>query len=208
MSDPLIRAARRADRAALIEIRYTEPEPEILTICGSPDRARRVGGLLVRYGVEFRPERTTVLEDDGRAVAVMEVWLPGDGVHLGPWTMARILGRGLIIGGPGLIGRYRRHAGLRERVDTPRPSNSLYIAHLNTLPESRGRGLGGQLLAHAEKMARLTKLPRLALDVYTTNPARRLYERNGFRTVAEKTDRDFERAAGVPGYALMVKQLR
>lgn len=208
MAEPVIRPATAADRSAILAIRYTEPEPEILTICGSADRARRVGALLVGYGVEIRTERTTVLEVEGRAVALMEVWLEGDGPRLGAWNVVRILGRGLLIGGPGLIRRYRRHANLRERVDTPRPSQSLYIAHLNTHPENRGQGYGGKLLAHAEAMAKLAKLPQLALDVYTTNPARHLYERHGFRTTSEKTDPEFERAAGVPGYAAMVKKLR
>lgn len=202
------RPATHRDRATCHRIRYEDPEPEITHICGSVERARAVGLLLLAHGFECLPERTTIAEVDGNAVGLMEVWLPGDGVRGGPLKQGRVLLGGLRAGGPGLLLRYARHARLRGRVDTPRPADSLYIAHLDTHPEWRGRGIGSRLLEQAEDLARRVTLQKLSLDVYTTNPARRLYERHGYVTVAEKTDPSFERAAGVPGYASMLKVLQ
>jgi [ribosomal protein S18]-alanine N-acetyltransferase len=53
---------------------------------------------------------------------------------------------------------------------------SIYVA-----PEQRGRGIGRQLLERFAADARAQGLARLALGVKPDNPARRLYERAGFR---------------------------
>ena len=74
-------------------------------------------------------------------------------------------------------------------------------------PGFRGRGIGGRLLAFAEAEAARTGHGQVALHTFTTNPARRLYERNGYRAVAEVTDPDFERRTGVAGNVLYVKDL-
>jgi hypothetical protein len=47
----------------------------------------------------------------------------------------------------------------------------------------------------------------LSLTTAITNPARRLYERNGYGVVGEKRDAEYERITGVPGRVLMVKEL-
>lgn len=50
------------------------------------------------------------------------------------------------------------------------------------LPEHRGRGLGTTLLEHLLEHAR-GRYPRVSLSVSPDNPALRLYQRLGFRTV-------------------------
>ena len=63
------------------------------------------------------------------------------------------------------------------------------------------------MLAYAEAQARARGAQRMALHTLTTNPAQRLYERNGFRVVETATNAEFERLTGVAGNVLMVKEL-
>jgi ribosomal protein S18 acetylase RimI-like enzyme len=61
---------------------------------------------------------------------------------------------------------------------------SLYISGVALVPEQRGKGIGTQLLAAAEKRARNLGLPRLSLICFEANAAAmRLYHRLGFRAV-------------------------
>ena len=53
----------------------------------------------------------------------------------------------------------------------------------------RGRGLGARLLDELAEMARQTGVERLSLSVDAANPARRLYERMGYREVARDETR-------------------
>jgi ribosomal protein S18 acetylase RimI-like enzyme len=60
----------------------------------------------------------------------------------------------------------------------------LNIHDLAVLPAQRGAGVGRALLAAAEEHARATGCCKLTLEVQEDNtPARRLYERVGFRDV-------------------------
>jgi GNAT superfamily N-acetyltransferase len=54
---------------------------------------------------------------------------------------------------------------------------------IGVVAEYRGRGIGGRLLTELAAAARDAGVPALSLSVETANPARRLYERHGYRTV-------------------------
>lgn len=63
------------------------------------------------------------------------------------------------------------------------------IMNLAVLPESRGRGLGGALLAEGVARIRAAVAATIYLEVREANQtARRLYERSGFRAVGVRTD--------------------
>jgi len=47
----------------------------------------------------------------------------------------------------------------------------------------------------------------MALTTTTTNPARHLYIRHGYRVVETRLDPAYERLTGIPGRVLMVKEL-
>jgi ribosomal protein S18 acetylase RimI-like enzyme len=52
----------------------------------------------------------------------------------------------------------------------------------------RGEGLGARLLRGLEELARREGMPRLSLSVDADNPARRLYERLGYREISVDAD--------------------
>jgi mycothiol synthase len=56
-----------------------------------------------------------------------------------------------------------------------------WIPEIFVLPDFQNRGLGRLLLGHAMGAARTSGHPRMGLTVSEGNPARRLYERQGFR---------------------------
>jgi GNAT superfamily N-acetyltransferase len=96
---------------------------------------------------------------------------------------------------------------LAARVAPTKPAGALIVSELHVAVWSRGRGVGARLLAFAEAEATRTGHDQVALHTFTTNPARRLYERCGYRVVAEVTDPAFERRTGVAGNVLYVKDL-
>jgi ribosomal protein S18 acetylase RimI-like enzyme len=64
---------------------------------------------------------------------------------------------------------------------------SWYVNALAVFPEYRGRGLGSQLLAEAERIAGLARASTLSIIVADQNEgAKRLYLRTGYRAVARR----------------------
>ena len=61
----------------------------------------------------------------------------------------------------------------------------VYIAEIQLLPEHQGRGLGTQILEDIMAAAE-TANQSVELQVLTVNPAKRLYERTGFKVSHEK----------------------
>lgn len=94
---------------------------------------------------------------------------------------------------PGL----RAFAGFALCDQACRPDTAV-ISLLAVAPHVRGQGVGGALLCGAENEARKRGLRVLVLDVIENNPARRLYERHGFRVT--RTHRLSDPVARVLGY--------
>ena len=205
--DVTIRRARESDREGIIAAKYTEPEPEIRAIVKTRRGALTIGRLLTAHRIEAAPAKTSVAEFQGKVVGFIETSLPGQYVAPGPVTFARVLFAGLFRLGPVAVIRYMRFRRVQASVDIDRAPGSHYVAHLNVHPKCRSRGVGAALLAEAERQACEAGLKRLSLTMYVTNPAQHLYERAGYRVVETRTDAAFERLVGVPGYALMVKEL-
>lgn len=57
---------------------------------------------------------------------------------------------------------------------------ALNVHDLAVLPDHRRQGIGGQLLEAVETMARDMGCTRVTLEVLPDNPARKLYERQGY----------------------------
>lgn len=105
------------------------------------------------------------------------------------------------------IVRLPRRLRIFDSVSPAKPAGAFLVAELHVHPDHRGAGIGTKILEHAEALARAGGYAEIALDTYTANPARRLYERVGYEAVAETHDPRFERLSGVAGRVLYVKRL-
>lgn len=74
---------------------------------------------------------------------------------------------------------------------------ALFIRELHLLPEHRGQGVGSWVLQALAAKAAQQRLPLLRLMVFKSNPARRLYRRQGF--VEMREDECFVRMQKVIG---------
>ncbi|MES1021283.1 GNAT family N-acetyltransferase [Gloeocapsa sp. BRSZ] len=64
-------------------------------------------------------------------------------------------------------------------------SDYLYIHTIQLVASFRGQGYGTTLLQHIENIARTKNLQRIQLSVFKENPAQRLYQRLGYKPIAE-----------------------
>lgn len=207
MGEVRIRRARESDGPRIIAVMYDDPPIDAVAVAGSIDGASRLGRLLGSMGLEAPVGRTVVAEVDGRVAGIMTTMRPGDTIDLSPAKVARILSRALTAFGPGIVPRFMRYSRARARVQPSRPPEAFDVAELDVDATMRNRGIGGTLLAHADRVAIADCFRQMSLQTRIDNPARRLYERSGYRVVQERRDAAYERLTGSPGRVLMVKDL-
>ena len=160
---------------------------------------RLVIRLVWRAGENWR--QSTLAEVAGVPVGLVQV--DHAGMKVTPQLVFALVGRL----GPVAPFRIAWRLRLRPRVTVAIPPGAYEISELHVSPAFRGRGIGEALLRFAESDARERRFTTMALQTLTTNPAQKLYERNGFRTVAVRTDAQFERITGAAGNVLMVRDL-
>jgi ribosomal protein S18 acetylase RimI-like enzyme len=146
--------------------------------------------LMVRAYTDFAAGSVWVAECEERVVGYLagafderrfhriQVW------RVVPEAVARSLGRGLLWRGdlwrlladlPGFLADGRKS-------DSPDEAGYPGHLHVNLTPESRGRAVGARLVESFLAEARRRSLPGVRAVVYETNgPARRFFERQGFR---------------------------
>lgn len=200
----MFRKATPGDTNRIAEIIAGEPGQEAIGLTGDAERARVFGMAMVR--LPHSPmgwERTVVAELDGRVVGIVQAGAGAGGFSVTPWLAYLALHTFGPLGVLRLLPRLRA----RRRVQPEIPAGSYHVAELDVDPGYRNRGIGGALLDYAEADAREGGYVQMSLTTTTTNPARRLYERHGFRVVETKTDTDYERYTGIEGRHLMVKEL-
>ncbi len=95
----------------------------------------------------------------------------------------------------------------RRAVALPIPRESFYLSELQVRSDRRGRGVGGELLTWVECEAEASSCRLMSLITDIGNPARRLYERHGFRVADTRRDERFERFTGQEGRVLMTRAL-
>ena len=93
------------------------------------------------------------------------------------------------------------------RANLPTPDDSLHISELHVHPTHQGRGIGAALLARAEEVTIERGLARLSLTTLASNPARRLYARQGYRVTAEIQVPGYVEFTGSTGRVRMEKTL-
>lgn len=106
----------------------------------------------------------------------------------------------------GLVGALQAgvRSTARRRVEMPAPEG-LHLIELQVSPEHRNGGIGAFLLGQVDDYAIQQNAANISLTAATDNPARRLYERNGYRVIATRTNPRYRRITGSEGRVLMVK---
>jgi GNAT superfamily N-acetyltransferase len=66
------------------------------------------------------------------------------------------------------------------RIYVDRTTSQVHLVEISLLPQWRGRGVGGALVARLQDEVRAGRADAVCLQVAEGNPARRLYERLGF----------------------------
>lgn len=169
--------------------------------------ARRFAQWTLRSGLSLDVAHCVVAELDGAVVGVMEAGADVPERSFGVGTIARGLVAAVRILGPVGAARMLLRLPVAARVQFDRVRDSYYVSELDVDPRRRNQGIGGELLRYAEERARAEGVRKLSLSTTMTNPARRLYERCGYRVIRTKADARYERLTGIPGRVLMVKDL-
>jgi ribosomal protein S18 acetylase RimI-like enzyme len=202
LRDVSIRDACGEDRDAIAAVFGDEPSEEQLGIAGDPERARRFRALIGRSLVSDEAlARTRVAVVEGRVVGLLQT-----GDEAGERIDWRVALGVLRIFGFDVLAFLRRDRA-RGAVQIRRPPDCLHIAEVHVLARLRGAGIGAALLADVERRARAANRSALSLTTTTSNPARRLYERAGYRVVETREDATYRALTGVAGGVRMVKRL-
>jgi ribosomal protein S18 acetylase RimI-like enzyme len=201
----ILRPAKTSDLDAIARIMNYPPDPPFQRILGA-STASQIGVLFVLAGITIRLSHTTVACTDGDVVGVMECGRQ-DPMKLGLSHWSVLMRAVRIIGLPRLP-RAIRGFYLRRRVSFDDLPGAFAISELYVDEQRRNQGIGGRLLREAEEMAATQGVTEICLETGIDNPARRLYERNGFVVTATKSNRAYERISGSPGRILMVKERR
>jgi ribosomal protein S18 acetylase RimI-like enzyme len=199
-----IRPAGPGDTNRIAELLGGDPGQEAIGIAGSADKAAAFQTALVRLPNSPQGWRHTVVAElEGKVVGILQAGGDRREVTVTP----RVAYLALHTFGPLGVLRILPRLRARRRVQTKTPAGSYHIAEIDVDPTYRNRGIGGTLLDHAEAEARKGGYALMSLTTTTVNPARRLYERHGFRVVETKTNAAYERYTEIEGRHLMVKEL-
>jgi len=199
-----IRKATPGDTDRIAELLGGDPGDEAIGIAGEAGRAREFGMAMVRLPNSPQGwKRTVVAELDAQVVAMIQAGPDVPSVRATP----RLAYLGLRIFGPIGLVRLLPRLRSRQRVQPVPPPDSYYIAEIDVDAAYRNKGIGSALLDYAEAEARAAGHRLMSLTTSTANPARRLYERHGFRIAETGTDAAYKRYTGIDGRYLMVNEL-
>ncbi len=197
-----LRSARVDDVASLVDIQFRSPSKEAVAMAGSVAAAKRFQSSLLAQGLACGTAEVIVLGIDGTPVGFAELATGGDVPSLG--VVARCAVNAMGLRGT-LVAGWRSRG--RAAVDMKPAQDGIHLVELQVDPEHRSQGLGVRLLAEVERVAVERAATTVSLTTAIDNPARRLYERAGFRVEAEKRHPRYEAITGSPGRVLMVKRL-
>jgi ribosomal protein S18 acetylase RimI-like enzyme len=203
--DLTFRAATPADSDLLADLVLGEREQETTRVAmrlldlSDIEKARHMLRSLWRSAENWKRSKLAVL--DGHDAGVLQI---GDSsIRITPGVVLSAL-RTV---GPIALMRIPARLRIQQRVSPEKPERSCVVSEIHVAPDFRGRGIGMAMLAHAQDRALDDGFSLMTLHTLTTNPARRLYERFGFKADAELTDPDFERLTGAAGNVLYVKKI-
>lgn len=203
-----IRQALPAEEEIAAELIYGSPSTETTGIAGGSRRAAALGAVLFRAGAGRTPDDDLLLAFRGSRALGALLGRPSHGSFRSSRGGAlRVLPSILRLYAPWELPGLVRRAALRGRLDFPVPRGSYHVVELHVTQESRGLGIGTQLLRRAEARARERGCTRINLTTSLTNPALRLYAREGYTELARRTTPGYEAIAGTPGRVFLDKRL-
>jgi ribosomal protein S18 acetylase RimI-like enzyme len=181
---------------------FMAPGREAVAMVGSADAARRFAAGLFRHALSEGTSSIIVAEIDSEPVGFAEMSHGGDMPSFSVVARAAVDAMGLA---GALQAAWRSLA--RMRVDLAAPAGGAHLEELQVSPQHRNRGIGAFLLGEVDAYALEQRAAHISLTTASDNPARRLYERNGYRVAGGRTNARYERITGSAGRVLMVKPI-
>ncbi len=203
-TDWVLQPAQRGDHDAIVRLVYGDASNDAVKLLGTTERAIRLGNLLAAAWPGASWSATTVAMAKGAVIGVLQDGPSEDDFEPG-FAFLRRVAREL---GLSTTLRALPATVALQRVRVPPPHPAWVIRELDVEPIWRNRGVGEQLLRHGEQRANDHDFPIVALSTRTNNPARRLYERLGYRMKSQRTSRIYAHVTGATGRILMTKTLR
>ena len=184
----------------LASLMFMAPGREAVAMVGSATAARSFAAGLFRHALAEETSVIIVAEIDADPVGFAEISHGGDMPSFSVVARAGVDAMGLV---GALRAAWRSLA--RMKVDLPAPAGGAHLVELQVSPQHRSRGIGAFLLGEVDVYALEQRAAHISLTTATDNPARRLYERHGYRVARERTNGRYERITGSAGRVLMVK---
>lgn len=142
-------------------------------------------------------------ERDGQVVGLLLAY-PGERLSKLNWLTGWCLLK--IVGLPATIRLARMQSAYGDLIEAE--SDEFYISNLAVFPDFEGQGIGTQLMAYAEELARASGLQKCSLIVaFGHEHACTLYEHLGYKIVRSYLSAHPKVAEGSGGYHRMVKLL-
>ncbi|MBW4522511.1 MAG: GNAT family N-acetyltransferase [Scytolyngbya sp. HA4215-MV1] len=171
----------------------------------TPEESRKIFQQAFVYpGHAFSYEYTQVVEVEGRPVGLILSY-SGKVKRQAEERMQSVMARLLPLR---KLPRILVNLADLSRIKQDVFPHDYYILSLSVLPEFRNQGIGHYLLAHAERLAANAHCQAMCLDVtYANVRARKLFERNGYRVICNKTSDRFHQMTRSGGLSRMIKPL-
>lgn len=196
------RHADAGDAERLASLMFLDPGREPVAMAGSASAAERFQVRLLRRALQTGTSIVIIAETPWGPAGFAEVSQDAETPSFRTLASAAVAAMGVA----GAL-RAARRSLARRKVDVAVPEGGVHLVELQVAPDLRNRGIGAFLLARVDEYAISQHAEHVSLTTATDNPARGLYERNGYRLVDQKTNARYERITGSEGRVLMVKTL-
>ncbi len=141
-----------------------------------------------------------LVEQAGKIVGLILAFPGNELHHRDLWTGWQLVG---IFGLPAAIRLARRQPVYGNLIESE--ADEFYVSNLAVIPACQGGGIGTRMVSFCDELAGKKGFGKCSLIVTYDNPARRLYERWGYRVVHSYNIPHPVIAHGSGGYHRMVK---